>query len=124
MRYSILGLMIALFVATGCGKQPVVMRDEPVEIKGIVKIPGGESPKDLTVTFQPQQNTFPGGSKLGSNGSFTVKLVPGKYIVFFDSDANKGAESYKKIPEAYKKPSAENEVSVDGSGQNLVIDVK
>jgi hypothetical protein len=120
MRLPIPALVAILFLA-GCGMQPD-QRPDPVEIKGTVKLPGGASPKNLTVTFQPQQNTLPGGAKVGADGSFTVKLVPGKYVVYFLDESNASVAAYKTIPAKYRTPSNDNTVSVE-SGKPIAIEV-
>lgn len=122
MRPTILILLLTMFGLVGCSGQPE-MRPDPIEVKGTVKLPGGASPKDLTVTFQPQQNTPPGGTKVGPDGSFSLQLTPGKYIVYFQDEANARVPAYKSVPESYRTPREGNIVSVS-SGESLTIDVK
>lgn len=121
MRFVTRAAALLALALTGCSGSPE-MRPEPVEIKGTVKLPGGASPKDLTVTFQPQQNTPPGGAKIGADGSFTVQLTPGKYSVYFQDEANAKVPAYKSVTEKYRQPSEATTVSVDG-GKALTIDV-
>ena len=65
MRLLLSDLVCSLgLFALGCGSSSRKLRSEPVECKGKVKFPSGTSPKDLTITFQPQQNAHPGGAKL------------------------------------------------------------
>ncbi len=107
--------------ATGCSSKPA-NRTEAVEVSGSVKLPGGVSPKDLTITFQPTQNSQPGGSKIDAGGKFVVQLAPGDYIVYFQPEANAAVAAYKSIPSSYRAPNEQNKISV-GSGP-LSIDVK
>ena len=122
MRHAALAFSLATFVLFGCSGKPV-MRPEPVDIKGTVKLPLGVSPKDLTVTFQPQQNSQPGGGKVAADGTFSVQLTPGKYSVYFQDEVNAKVPAYKSVPEKFRTPSDENTVTVE-SGQSLTIDVK
>jgi len=105
--------------ALGCGDKPE-LRSEPAEYKGKVKFASGISPKDLTITFQPQQNAHPGGAKLAEDGSFTVKVAPGKYSYYFDAEANAKVPAFKKIAKTYHSPTTDHSVSFDGSGEITV----
>lgn len=107
---------------SGCSSSPG-LRPEPVPIKGTVKLPGGTSPKDLTITFNPtQQDSSIGGSKVGADGTFEVSLIPGKYIPYFQDEANLRVAAYKAVPELYRKPNMQNEISVSASG--VTVEVK
>lgn len=121
MRFLTCAAALSALVLTGCGSGPE-MRPDPVEIKGTVKLPGGAPPTGLTVTFQPQQNSLPGGAKLAADGSFTVQLTPGKYSVYFQDEANAKVPAYKSIPEKYRSPGEATVVTVE-SGKPLAIDV-
>jgi hypothetical protein len=113
---------LCCFSLVGCGSK-VEMREEPVEITGSVKLPGNASPKGLTITFAPQQNSPPAGAKLDSDGRFTVKVQPGKYIPYFQDEANAAVPAYKQIPESYRTPKQENVMEIQ-AGQNVSIEVK
>jgi hypothetical protein len=122
MRTTTAALISALGLATlGCSGQPD-LRPEPVEVKVAVKIPGGASAKDLQVMLQPQQNTQPGTGKVGADGTFTTKVVPGKYIPYID-EGNSKHPAYNSIPQSYKTPTAANAISIDGA-QPVTIEVK
>lgn len=120
MRIAI--VLFAIFGMIGCSNK-VELRPEPVEVRGVVKIMTGASPKDLAITLQPQQNSQPGGGKLDASGSFTTQVVPGKYIVYFDESNSKHA-SYRSIPESYRSPDAANSITIEGGGQTIQIMVK
>lgn len=125
MRQAILCSFLVsalLFLTTGCGGYSAP-RAEATEVTGKVTIAGGVSPKDLTVTFQPQQNSLPGGARVGADGSFTVKLAPGSYSYYFTSEANATVPAFKKIPAEYQKASSDRVVSVS-SGSTLALEVK
>ncbi|VTU01208.1 unnamed protein product [Gemmataceae bacterium] len=118
--------MIALFAATaltvlGCEGKPE-MRPDPVEVKVSVRLPGGASAKDLNLTLVPQQNSLPGGGKLDASGALAAKVVPGKYIPYFD-EGNAKFPAYAKIPESFKSPTADNAITIDGT-QPVAIEVK
>ena len=122
MRFATFALLLSTLVQFGCSSKPE-LRTEPIDVKGTVKLPGGASPKDMTVTFQPQQNSPPGGGKVAADGTFSVQLTPGKYSVYFQDEANAKVPAYKSVPEKFRTPSDENTVTVE-SGQSLTIDVK
>ncbi len=123
MRLLLSGFVCSIsLLALGCGTKPE-LRSEPAEYKGKVKFTSGTSPKDLTITFQPQQNAHPGGAKLAEDGSFTVKLTPGKYSFYFDPEANAKIPAFKKIDKAYHSPTAEHSVSIEGSSE-ISVEVK
>lgn len=123
MRFATFALLLSTFVLFGCSSKPE-LRTEPIDVKGTVRLPAGASPKDMTVTFMPQQNSPPGGSVIAADGSFTVKLVPGKYSVCFIEEANGKLPAYKSVPEKFRTADPENTVTVESSGTALTIEVK
>jgi len=114
-------IVFASIFIIGCGSQPG-LRPEPVAVHGTVKLANGTSPKDLTITFQPTQNSMPGGAKVGADGRFEVKLEPGKYAVYFQDEANAKVPAYKSVPEGWRTPRQENEISLSSS--EIVINVQ
>ncbi len=122
MRLATILAALCCFTLLGCGSK-VELREEPVEIQGTVKLPGNTSPKGLTITFAPQQNTPPAGVKLDSDGKFTLKIHPGEYIVYFLDEANTAVPTYKTIPESYRTPQQQNLITVE-AGKDVAIDVK
>jgi hypothetical protein len=122
MRLAHLALFFATALLAGCSGTPP-QRAEPSEITGTVKLPGGKSAKNLVLTLRPTENAQPGGGKCADNGSFTAKVVPGKYIPYFDVEANAGVPAFKDVPQAYKSPKEENAVTVS-AGAPLSIEVK
>ncbi len=122
MRLAALILFLASALLAGCSSAPP-QRPEPSDISGTVKLPGGKSPKGLTVTLRPTENAQPGGGKCADNGAFTVKVAPGKYLVYFDQEANAGVPAYKDVPQSYKSPKDENAITVS-AGAPLIIEVK
>ena len=121
-RVTFLLIHAATAGPTGCGNNSET-RPDPVEVKGTVTLPGGASPKDLTVTFQPQQNTPPAGAKVAADGSFSVNITPGKYSVYFTEEANAKVPGYKAVPAGYRSASNDNTVTVE-SGKPLTVEVK
>ncbi len=122
MRFAFLLFALLAVSLAGCGNSPKI-REEATDVSGTLTLPGGASPKDMTVSFFPQQNTPPGGAKVGADGKFTAKLAPGKYSVYFDEEANAKNPAYKKLPEKYHKSTCDHIVTVE-SGKELVIEVK
>ncbi len=122
MRLKLLVPCLVLAVLCGCSGAPP-QRSEPVEIMGTVKLPAGKSAKGLTVSFQPLEDTQPAGGVCGEDGSFTVKAIPGKYYVHFNAEANARVSGYAAIPEAFRKPSEANTVSLSPSSP-VVIEPK
>lgn len=115
-------LLCFMLILSGCDSNPG-LRSEPVPIAGTLKLPGGASTKDLTIGFSPtQQDSRPGGGKVAKDGTFQVLLSPGKYVVYFPEEANLQVPAYKAVPQAYRSPHQENEVTVSTSG--ITVELK
>jgi hypothetical protein len=121
MRMLSFAACIALTALTGCSGAPS-LRSDPVEVKATVTL-SGASPKDLSITLQPMQNSLPGGGKVKADGTFATQIVPGDYIVVVSEEANGKVPAFAKVPTKYRTPSEQNKVSVE-SGKELVIDLK
>lgn len=113
-------LLACSMLAMGCGAN-TGPRPEPIEVQGKVQLPRGASPRGLVLTFQPLQNTLPGGTHLEQDGSFKVKLSPGKYTYYFDDEANLRVPSYRNVPAQYRKPSEANHVTIPAQSLELSL---
>lgn len=122
MRLAALGLFLTSALLAGCSGTPP-QRTESTDIKGTVKLPGGKSAKGLTVSLRPTEDALPAGGKCGADGSFTLKAAPGKYLVYFDQEANASVPAYKDVPQSYRTASMENAITVS-AGTPLNIEVK
>ncbi len=117
-RMWLFALMLVMCgLLTACGGGPR-LRPEPVEIPGTVQVPGGAA--GLTISFRPLGDGTMGAGKIDSSGRFTVKLIPGDYVFFFDEEANAKVATYKNIPPDYKTPKMEHKVRAV-AGETLAI---
>ncbi len=114
----------ALFALVGCGPGT---RPDPVEVKGKVTFSDGKPVSDVLLTLQPMDTGSMGNIPLGADGSFSEKVVPGKYWYYFSSQEGKNAAEKKKfwaayqaIPEKYRSAGKNHKVTVS-SGSNLDI---
>lgn len=90
-------------VLAGCGGPS--LRSEPTDISGKLSFADGTPIGGVNVNLQPMQNTLPGVAKTKADGSFTVKIAPGKYTVFIskvESATPEETATFGKVPELYR----------------------
>ncbi len=115
------GLVLILCIA-GCGYS-VSMKGEPVNVSG--KLSSGGAPLGgITVTFQPLEDGHVAPIKVNTDGSFSGKMVPGKYAYYIADSSNSDAEAMAKVPVKYREPDMGRTISVrpDNSTFELTFD--
>jgi len=110
---------VLLLTLAGCKGYVSTTPGTSVEVNGKVVGPDGSPITPAMITFQPtggnaQPNEFP----IGTDGSFSGKLVSGKYTYYISPAvgalANKSAAALKALPETYTKATLERQVEVTG----------
>lgn len=115
MRPRTFAFLIIVLIA-GCKSDPGLRRD-PVEISGMLVLPGGQPAKDMTVVFLPSSSDqFQGYGTVGKDGKFQAKLIPGKYTYMIEG--KNGAT--KGIPGKYLENNPDNVIEITG-GNNITI---
>ena len=117
MRKTI--IVIALFVAIGCGKQMTFSDSVPAGGKITAN---GKPLNDVRVMFVPIDSMAP-ASGAAQHGSFTLQTVdekkgalPGKYRVVIQADPKKPA-GIRGVPVKYTLDNSPLEVTVPASGK-------
>lgn len=124
-------MVAAMFVAlVGCGG-PASIAD-PVEVKGTVKLPDGRPVKGVILTLQPLDGGHMAGLKVGPDGTFSGKVIPGRYSFFFtmipprsdEDDVESLRAALQVIPQAYREAHMDHTVKVPSGGGDLMIELK
>ncbi|MEZ6142384.1 MAG: hypothetical protein R3B84_17635 [Zavarzinella sp.] len=117
----------AMLFAVGCSDTPEMLKGE-TEITGTVMM-GGSPVKNVTLWLNPLGEGHPAKFNLGEDGKFTIKVIPGDFIVYFEKapvtkelSAQKAAEAFKVIPVKYHDPKKENQVTIK-SGEPATINI-
>lgn len=104
-----------LFLAgllTGCSSAPPPKAD-PVAVSGTVTLPSGQPVKGVTLMMFPvTANQGQEQAKLGADGKFNVKLIPGKYTFAFEGPA----AELKAVPAKYHQNEAAHSFEVPSGG--------
>jgi hypothetical protein len=89
--FSMLRIVLVLlaFAVSGCAYNVPPMGD-PVSVSGKVTS-GGAPVSGVVLMLQPLEDGHPAPCKLGAEGTFEAKLVPGKYAYFVQKDADDAA---------------------------------
>ncbi len=113
-------LVLLGFAFSGCAYNVPPMGD-PVSVSGKVTS-GGAPVSGVVLMFQPLENGHPAPCKLGADGAFEARLVPGKYAYFVQKDADGAALA--KVNAKYQEADLGRTVTVK-AGQtslDLVLD--
>jgi hypothetical protein len=118
----VLGLCLALL--TGCG-DGVSRMEDPVEISGKATYADGRPVRDVQLALRPKGEGHPAGCALGSDGSFTVKAVPGEFMFFFQplegsKDKAKVKAGFATIPTPYQDVNVDHTVKLKSGGGNEI----
>lgn len=82
-------LLLLACVISGCAYNVPPMADA---VSVAVKATSGGSPvSGVVLVLQPLENGHPAPCKLGADGTYEAKLVPGKYAYFVQKDADDAA---------------------------------
>jgi hypothetical protein len=129
MRQLLGGIALAFLLTAGCGDGGR-QKSDPVEMTGRVTA-GGAPLGNVQIVFQPTGSdlSVQTPAAVEADGTFKVKLIPGKYVYYFQArEALKPAErgtfaaGFQKVPEPYR--TADKNHTVEAKAGELVIDVK
>lgn len=122
MKQKIWILLVALVGLVGCGQETGSPRDTtPVDVTANVTGPDGKPlSKGLVVILQPTGDTLGSRLEATTDGKFTGKAMPGKYVYYVK--LAKGDDLPKGIPQKFAEPNEENKVDVS-SGTPLTIKI-
>ncbi|HVK12777.1 MAG TPA: hypothetical protein VM597_28760 [Gemmataceae bacterium] len=106
------------------------LKSEPVDVTGKVTA-GGAPLGNVQIVFQPTGSdlSVQTPAAVGADGTFQVRLIPGKYVYYFQArevlkPADRGAfaAGFQKVPEPYR--TADKNHTVEAKAGEVVIDVK
>ena len=125
MRRLLLAAVLGLGVG-GCGGVTPDTFAEPVDVTGKVTAPGGKPVKDLVLNFQPLGDGLPVPVKLGADGAFTAKVIPGKYTYYVTAKSGRTTDEVlrnedawmKTVPEKFRSGDKDRVIKVE-PGQSL-----
>lgn len=117
MRIAVLAGI--LFGVIGCGMNPGQVADS-VPVTGQVTFGDGKPVKEVLLSLQPMDCGSMASLKVGGDGTFSGKVVPGKYAYFFGPQDGKTA-ALKAVPKEYRAAHMERTVVVSSSGGELQI---
>jgi hypothetical protein len=108
--------MLGLVLLAGCGPK-IELKSDPVSVSGKLTLSGG-AVGDVLLTLQPLDNGHMVPMKVGADGSFSGKVIPGKYAYFVTANEdNPGA--IDKVPADFRQASMDRTVTVS-SGQSTL----
>jgi hypothetical protein len=117
----------ALAVLAGCGKPAQVA--DPVQVRGKATYASGTPVRDVVLTLQPVDSGMPAGLPVGTDGSFSGKVVPGKYAYYLSAqeartpaDRQKFAQALKAVPEKYRGADMSRTVKVSSGDLQVKFD--
>lgn len=114
---------VALFALAGCTGYVTTTPGVEVEVSGVVNKPDGKPLTGLNVIFHPAEaGAQPTGFPLKADGSFSGKMIAGKYRYFVGPavEGDKKADPILKgLPDAYKTPDDSRTVDVRGGKVEL-----
>jgi hypothetical protein len=118
-------LLAALAVAlAGCGGDPPRMADR-VKVHGTVTLADGKPIRDVMLTLQPTQTGHLAGFKVGADGRFSGEAIPGKYAFSLQpregADRTKSLAALKQVPEKYRAPQLDHQVTIPSGGGAVEI---
>jgi hypothetical protein len=115
IRRSFLSAAV-LMGLVGCGGDRGRVAD-PAPVTGRIISADGNAVKDVFLTLQPVDSGAMAGLKVGGDGTFSGKVVPGRYAYFLGPQEGKGAAALKAVPEKYQTASMERTVQVRSGGE-------
>lgn len=111
----------------GCGTSASILPD-PVEISGTVTFADGKPVKDVQLALRPKGEGHQAGCALKSDGTFTVKAIPGEFMFYFapledpKADKAKARAGMNAVPAPYRDVSVDHTVSLRaGSGNKIEL---
>jgi hypothetical protein len=127
IRLTTAGLAL-IALAAGCGQPEAAKRPDPVKLSGSVTLPGGQPAKDVHLALIPLGDGLPTGLKVGPDGTVSGEAIPGKYRyhaivddVLTGAARAKAEAGFKTVPEKYRNPSEEHQVTIGADGR---VDIK
>ena len=129
MRQLLGAAALVLLLSAGCGDGGR-LKSEPVDMSG--KVTAGAAPVgNVQIVFQPTgtDQSVQTPAPVEADGSFKVKLIPGKYVYYFQArealkPADRGAfaAGIQKVPEAYR--TADKNHTVEMKAGEVVVTVQ
>ena len=124
-RIAVCILAFPLLSFVGCSGYVSTSSGTDVEVSGTVNGPDGKPVKDVVLYFQPtggeaMPNQFP-----LKNGSFSGKMIAGKYTYYLGAPVQAGTDQrkaetiLKSMPAAWKAGSLDRQISVSGGTLEL-----
>ncbi len=105
-------VLACIVFAAGCSSAPP-QKPNPVEVSGVVLLPGGQPAKDVTLNIFPTSaNQTPGVAQLKGDGKFSVKLIPGNYTFGFEGRG----PGLAAVPKKYHQNEADHKFEVPSAG--------
>lgn len=108
------------FLVTGCSSNGREISASE-KISGKVVLPNGQPARDVQIYFQPlDTDGRPETLPVGTDGSFSGEMVPGKYAFAIQPAAGKAA-AHKAIPSQYHEANMKHQVSLSGGNVEIKL---
>jgi hypothetical protein len=127
MTIRALALFTMSAIALGCGSEPKKLSD-PSDMSGTVSI-NGKPVKNVQLALRPKGEGHMAGCAIGEDGKFSVKGIPGEFMVYFapledpKADKSKAKAGFDAIPTKYRDVSVDHTVTLK-AGDGNTIDLK
>ncbi len=113
--------LLGVIGLAGCSSYKDTSPGTEVDVNGTVTGPDGKPLTGVNIVFQPAEaGTRPESIPLKPDGTFTTKMLVGKYLYFVapkgDSDA-RGEAIVNKLPESYRKADTNRSIEIGSSGK-------
>lgn len=116
LSFALMGLVLL----TGCGPR-IEMKSDPVSVSGKLTVSGG-AVGDVVLTLQPLDHGHLVPMTVGTDGSFSGKVIPGKYAYFVSANEdNPGA--IDKVPADFRQASMDRTITVTSGQSTLNVDL-
>lgn len=109
---AIMGLALLI----GCGPK-IELNTNPTPVSGKLTVAGAPV-GDVLLTLQPLDAGHVVSMKVGSDGSFSSEVIPGKYAYFVTADEGKSG-AIDKVPADFRQANMSRTVTVT-SGQSTL----
>lgn len=118
MMFHRMVFILGIALLVGCGPK-IVLNSEPTSVSGKLTV-AGTPIGNVLLTLQPLETGHPVPIKVGSDGSFSSQVIPGKYAYFVTPMEDK-AGAIDKVPADFRQANLTRTVTVTAGQTTLEL---